>query len=271
MHKISHEMMGETMTIKIAVLGRGRMGLAIEQCIAEADDLLLSGVWIRDRAGNEQVSKDLQSDDLESLLADAQIAIDFTLPEVTEYVIQAASKANIPLVCGVSGLTVSQLQTLTAASASIPILHDRNMSLGIAVLQQMVQLAGTMLGEDFTAEIHETHHIHKIDAPSGTALQLGETLAASLGQEFDAVYHFDPAGNSTPAKGQIHYEVTRRDEVPGEHTVMLKSPHEDLCLTHRVDDRRVFAVGAIRAARWLLEQPSGLYNMQDLVNDSITR
>jgi 4-hydroxy-tetrahydrodipicolinate reductase len=155
------------------------------------------------------------------------------------------------------------------AANNIPILYDRNMSLGIAVMQQIVQLAGPALGDQFEAEIHETHHIHKIDAPSGTALKLGEALAASRGQIFSGVYHYN--ANHLPVKGDIHFEVDRRNEIPGEHTVRFKSANETLSVTHEVTDRRVFAVGAIRAARWLLARPPGLYTMRDVVTETIEK
>lgn len=260
-----HETAKEAMTIRVAILGRGRMGQALECCIAESNDLDLAGIWVRKLAAGEGGSQSILSDDISSVLSSAQVAIDFTLPTVTESIIRAVKEATIPLVCGVSGLTPSVLQLIREAAADIPILHDRNMSLGVAVLQRMVQLAGAALGDDFSAEIHETHHVHKIDAPSGTALQLGEALAASRKQAFVDVYHFDPGGNTRPTKSQIHYEVTRQGEVPGNHTVLFKGAHESLSLLHRVDDRRVFAVGAIKAARWLIGRQPGLYGMQDLI------
>lgn len=255
------------MTIRIAVLGRGRMGRALERCIAASDDLALSGVWVRKLTSKDTDSHSVQSTELSAALSESQVAIDFTLSEVNEQVVQAAIEAQIPLVCGVSGLSASMLQQMQTAAQQIPILHDRNMSLGIAVLQQMVQMAGAVLGDEFAAEIHETHHIHKIDAPSGTALQLGEALAESRQQSFAEACHYDPCGTSKPGKGQIHFEVSRHGEVAGEHTVQFKSASESLTLTHKVADRMVFAVGAIKAARWLLGQKPGLYCMQDVIRN----
>lgn len=253
------------MMLKIAVLGRGRMGQEIQQCIADSNDLMLTGIWARAVKTDNSAATTLLSSDLSLLLPQAQVAIDFTLPEVTEDVVRAAVRAKTPLVTGVSGLTEEMYQQLVGAAKDIPILYDRNMSLGVAVLHQLVQLAGTALGDQFEAEIHETHHVHKIDAPSGTALQLGESLAASRGQTLPEVRHYDPCGESKPAHGQIHFDVKRSGEVPGEHTVLLKSANESLSLAHKVTDRRVFAVGAIRAARWLANQPAGLYSMQDVI------
>jgi 4-hydroxy-tetrahydrodipicolinate reductase len=262
---ITHKLIRMTMEIRISILGRGRMGQEIQRCISNSDDLVLAGIWARAGDTDESPISALQSDNLSSVLSSAQVAIDFTLPEVTEDVVRAATRTKTPLVCGVSGLAEPVRQIMTNAAEEIPILYDRNMSIGVAVMQQLVQLAGAALGHQFEAEIHETHHMHKLDAPSGTALQLGEALAASRGQAFAEACHYDPCGNTKPAKGQIHFDVSRRGEVPGEHTVLFKSANESLSLMHKVDDRRVFAVGAIRAARWLVNQPPGLYCMQDFI------
>jgi len=262
---ITHKLVFMMAEIRISILGHGRMGQEIQRCIANSDDLVLAGIWTRgDDAGGREISA-CQSGDLSTVLSSAQVAIDFTLPEATGDVIQAVSSAQTPLVCGVSGLTEPGYQLLVDASEEIPILYDRNMSLGVAVLHQLVQLAGTVLGSEFETEIHETHHVHKLDAPSGTAIQLGEALAASRGQTFSEAYHYDPCGKSEPASGQIHFDVKRRGEVPGEHTVLFKSANESLSLMHKVDNRRVFAVGAITAARWLVNQAPGLYSMQDVI------
>ncbi len=256
------------MSTKIAVLGYGRMGQEIQSCIAESEDLQMASIWVRDNSVDDSGSPYVQSVDLAAVLAPADVAIDFTLPAATDQVIAAVIDAHVPLVCGVSGLTEDSRQHMADVSKEIPILYDRNMSLGVAVMQQLVQLAGSSLGKNFEAEIHETHHVHKIDAPSGTALHLGEALAASRGQNFADVYHYDEDGDSLPVRGDIHYKVERCGEVPGEHTVLLKSTDETLSLTHEVTDRRVFADGAIRAARWLVTQSPGLYSLQDVVADT---
>lgn len=253
------------MSTKIAVLGHGRMGQEIQSCIAESADVELAGIWVRDGSADDCDTPYVRSTNLASVLAPADVAIDFTLAVATDQVITASIDACIPLVCGVSALTAQSRQRMHDAARTIPILYDANMSLGVAVMQQLVQLAGSTLGNQFEAEIHETHHVHKIDAPSGTALHLGETLAASRGQDFADVCHYDEDGDSLPGPGDIHFEVTRRGEVPGEHTVVLRSANESLAMTHKVIDRRVFADGAIMAARWLLKQAPGLYSLQNSI------
>jgi 4-hydroxy-tetrahydrodipicolinate reductase len=234
------------------------MGQALQGCIAESADLKVAGVWIRSSGDASR----LLSCDLASVLVPANIAIDFTLPAATDQVIAAALSAKLPLVCGVSGLSATSHQRMAIAAENIPILYARNMSMGIAVMQRAVQLAAAALGDRFDAEIHESHHVHKLDAPSGTALQLGEALATGRGQKFRDVYHYETDRATVP--GDIHFEVLRQGKIRGEHTVQFKSDFEIFSLTHKVTDRRVFAAGAVRAARWLLTKEPGLYSLEDL-------
>jgi len=252
---IAHKLVAMTMKLNIAILGSGRMGQTVQHCIESSDDLELAGCW----------SRTLQANGLSAILCRADVVVDFTLPEATEEVVGAAIEAGVPLVCGVSGLTESTHQLLLDAADKIPVLYDRNMSLGIAVLQRMIQMAGAVLGDQFKAEIHEIHHIHKIDAPSGTALQLGEALAMARGQVFKDILHYDPENKSTPEKGQIELRAERRGEVRGEHKVIFRNATECLSLEHKVIDRSVFAEGALNAARWLAEKSPGFYSMQDVV------
>ncbi|MFQ6005651.1 MAG: 4-hydroxy-tetrahydrodipicolinate reductase [Woeseia sp.] len=252
-------------TVKIAVLGAGRMGQEIMRSIASDRELLLAGVWTRKDISAEG-GDIVISDELEPVLVAADVAIDFSLPEATPKVLDAVRAAGIPLVIGVSGLDDAASGKIADVATSVPVLYDRNMSLGIAVLDRLVRQAAASLADGFEAEIHETHHAHKIDAPSGTALQLGASLAAARNQDFDAVRHYEPAGLKRPlAPGEIGFEVTREGEVPGEHTVILFSESERLELKHTVSSRRVFADGALRAAKWLSVQPPGLYRMRNLL------
>lgn len=228
------------------------MGRAIAASLSAHEDLRLAGVWVRDPhniGGLDLPESAAISGDVESIAAAADVIIDFSLPEATGDVLAAVTSQGKPLVCGVSGLTRAQMRELDAAAESVAVVHDRNMSLGIAVLESLVRQAATALGDEYAVEIHETHHVHKLDAPSGTALKLGEAVAAARGTDPQAV----------------QYEVERRGEVPGEHTVFLSTPHERLSLGHSVTTRQVFADGAIRAARWVVEQPPGRYTMQDVL------
>jgi len=212
------------------------MGGAIANSIAVADELDLAGIWKR-------------GDDLDATAAKSDVLIDFSLPEANDEIVAAAVRNNIPLVCGVSGLSDEQITAIDSAATSIAVVYDRNMSLGVAVLENLVAQAVVSLGSGFGVEVHETHHVHKIDAPSGTALKLGGAIVAAGGGKAD----------------DIHYEVERRGEVPGDHSVVLSSDTERLTLSHSVTTRQVFADGALHAARWIVSQPAGRYSMQDVL------
>ena len=259
--------------LKMAVLGTGRMARSVLEVIDEHDRCLASSVWIHDpgKVSEFQASfgdRDvLISDKLESVLAAADIAIDFTLADANASVIERVVAAGTPLVCGVSGLDDAQTRALSEASGTIPLLYDRNMSYGIAVLTRLLRDAGTALGSGFATEIHETHHRHKKDAPSGTALLLGETLAESRGRKLDDIGHYDPAGKASTAKDAINFFVTREGEVAGDHEVVFHNSLETLKFSHSVADRRVFADGAIRAALWLAGKDAGLYRMDNVLSD----
>jgi len=213
------------------------MGQAIAESVRQRPDLDLVGVWRRDQ-------------DIDALVAKADVVIDFSLPAGTVRVLEAVVQHRIPLVCGVSGLDDSQSTLLQEASIRVPLVFDRNMSLGIAVLQRSVREAAASLGADFDVEISEVHHVHKKDAPSGTALQLGEAIASA---------RVDTGGEG------LRFEVERRDEVPGDHKVVMRSATEELTFAHSVTTRQVFVDGALVAARWVLDRAPGCYSMQDVL------
>lgn len=222
---------------KVAIAGFGRMGQAIAGVLEDSAELILAGIWRR-------------GEDLDALLSQSDVIIDFSLPEGTEQVVAAALRTSKPLVCGVSGLGEAQLGALRDAAAAIPIVYDRNMSLGVAVLQTAVYQAARDLGHEFAVEISEVHHTHKKDAPSGTALKLAETVAAARG------------GDSSD---DVRITSERRGEVPGDHDVVFSGHSERLRFRHSAKSRRVFADGAVRAACWLPGQAPGLYAMADIL------
>jgi 4-hydroxy-tetrahydrodipicolinate reductase len=225
--------------VVIAIAGAGRMGQAIAEAVSRHPDFDLAGVWQRDG-------------DISELVEAADVVIDFSLPEGTVKVVEAALRGQKPLVCGVSGLDVSQTAILDAAAEQIPVVYDRNMSLGIAVLLQSVRAAARSLGSDFEIDVFEVHHVHKKDAPSGTALQLAEAIASSRGED---------------GTGSVRFEVERRGEVPGDHQVVMRSATEKLTFAHSVTTRQVFVDGALRAAEWVIDKPPGRYSMQDVLLD----
>lgn len=222
--------------LAIAIAGAGRMGKAIAALIEGDATLAHAGTWSR-------------GGDLVELASAADVVIDFSLPEATDDVIRAVVETGTPLVCGVSGLGERQLHALDEAARTLPLVYDRNMSQGIAVLTEAVRQVAAALGPEFQAGIEETHHVHKKDAPSGTALMLGEALADARGVELDA----------------IHIASERRGEVPGDHAVVFSTPSERLSLSHSVTTRDVFAAGALKAARWVADRPPGRYTMRDVL------
>jgi len=223
--------------IRIAIAGAGRMGQAIAAGLENRNDMELAGVWRRDAA-------------LAPLVASADVVIDFSLPDGTMQVLDAAEVHGKPVVCGVSSLSDVQMARLGEVAKVVPVVYDRNMSLGVAVLEHSVREAAKSLGEDFDIEISEVHHIHKKDAPSGTALKLGEAVAAARGEQ---------------GTGAVRFESERRGEVPGDHDVVMRSGTETLTFAHSVTTRQVFADGAIRAARWIVGKTPGLYQMRDVL------
>jgi len=223
--------------IRVAVAGAGRMGKAIAHGLDSQPDMVLAGIWGR-------------GDDLDALVTNADVVVDFSLPEATDLVVDTAVRHGKSLVCGVSGLDEARLGKIEDGAKLVPVVYDRNMSLGIAVLDRLVSEAAASLGKDFEIEISEVHHVHKVDAPSGTALKLGEAIAKARGEE---------------GTGSIRFESERRGEVPGDHEVVMRSPTERLTFAHSVTTRQVFVDGAIRAARWVVGRPAGLYRMADVL------
>ena len=223
--------------IRVAVAGAGRMGKAIAAVLGDQQDMELVGLWGR-------------GDDLDALVTAADVVIDFSLPDGTAEVLEAVLGRDKPLVSGVSGLNDSQATRLDEVSGHVPLVYDRNMSLGIAVLEQSVRTAAASLGADFEVEISEVHHVHKKDAPSGTALKMGEAVAEARGEQ---------------GTGSVCFASERRGEVPGDHEVVMRSATETLTFAHSVTSRRVFAEGAVRAARWIVGKKPGRYTMHDVL------
>lgn len=255
---------------KLSVLGAGRMGQEILSCLNDdPGHWQLAGLWRR--AGSSPVSyakAGLQSDDLATVLANADIAVDFSLPEATDAVLDAVTAAGVPLVCGVSGLDKPSLDRMAEVARQLPVFYDRNMSIGIALLRQAVADVARILGTESAVTVHDLHHEQKRDAPSGTALMLGEAVAAARGQEFETVMRYSEGRPVAQVEeGEILFEVRREGRHPGTHRVEFRGDAETLSFGHEVSDRRVFALGALRAAKWLLERPPGLYSMRDLTRE----
>jgi 4-hydroxy-tetrahydrodipicolinate reductase len=263
--------------LKIAVLGAaGRMGRALLTLIAEAGDLKLAGALTEpnDRSrgrdageliGGEPVGIPL-TDDAAQALHGAQVAIDFTLPSATEANLRACIESGSAIVIGTTGLEDRQLKAIERASHEIPVVYARNMSVGVNVFMELVARAAKALGDGYDVEIVETHHRHKVDAPSGTALALGERIAAARGRRLDELAVYARQGRVGPrVPGTIGFSVVRGGSVVGEHSVRFIGAEEEVAFAHEAQDRKTFARGALRAARWAAGRAPGLYSMSDVL------
>lgn len=267
---------------RIAVLGAsGRMGTALVRLIAAGGEHKLVGALCepgdaalgRDAgqvAGIDPVGvciTDRLAEALRGAGAVPQVVIDFTAPAVTTRHAQACAEGGHALVVGTTGLGAAEMAALEAAAGRVPVLHARNMSLGITVLTELVRQATALLGPDFDVEVTEAHHRHKKDAPSGTALQLGEAAAAARGRSLRDVAVYSRPGLSAEGRpaGAIGFASIRAGAIVGDHTVLLAGAEEQLELTHRASDRALFARGALRAAGWLAGKPAGLYSLREVL------
>ena len=253
----------------------GRMGRSIIGCMLESDEFELTGAVTRpdDPAlgsdAGEQAGTTVGvtlTDVVLQGLDRAQVAIDFTLPEALEGNLAACVSAGVPAVVGTTGLTERHLTMLGEAAREIPLVYARNMSIGVNVFLALVAEAARALGPDYDCEIIEAHHRHKVDAPSGTALAVGEAIAAARGHSLEEVAVRARDGQTGPrVPGTIGFSVVRGGDIVGEHSAMFIAPEERVEFTHRAGDRRTFARGALRAARWVVGRPPGLYDMRDVL------
>ena len=240
--------------IGIGIVGAaGRMGRAIAAELSGRDDAQLTVT--AERGG-----------DLAALARGANILIDFSSPDALPAVLQAARGAGVPLVVGTTGLGVAEQAAIDAAAAEIAVLQAANMSLGVNLLAHLVREAAARLGPDWDIEIAEMHHRHKVDAPSGTALLLGE--AAAAGRGIALAEHSERGRDGigeARAQGAIGFASLRGGSVAGDHMVVLAGEGERIELGHRAESRAIFARGAVQAALWLHGRPAGRYTMNDVL------
>ena len=252
--------------IKVGVFGAsGRVGRLILDDLKCEDDISLATVFTRN--GDLEFSIDpsvLVTSDLKTFLNGCDIVIDFSLPDATQALLEAALITPKPLVIATTGLSVHQANLMKTASEKMPILYATNMSLGVALLNNLVKKASETL-EGFDIEIVEMHHRHKKDAPSGTALTLAEHAAAGRGQNLDDVRISGRNGNiGERTKEEISVMALRGGDIVGRHTVGFYNDGEFIELNHTATSRNTFSKGAIRAAKWLVEQDeASLYSISD--------
>lgn len=202
----------------------------------------------------------------EELFIKGQIVIDFTNLELLEEHLQLAVRHKVKLVIGTTGLMPIHKEMLVEAAKHIPLLYASNTSMGVTLMRVVTTQIAKVLGPEFDIEIDEIHHRHKVDAPSGTSMSLGEAAAKGRGVSLKDVACFERHGHTGPRpEGQIGFSVRRGGGVIGDHTVNFIGDEECLEITHKGISRSLYAKGAIRAAHWLWGKPAGLYNMEDVL------
>jgi 4-hydroxy-tetrahydrodipicolinate reductase len=250
----------------------GRMGQSLIRAIREGSEFRLRGAIAAagsarlglDAALDGQPTGVLITSDPAAALKQASVALDFSVGSAVALHAQACADASVPLLVGATGFDASAKADLTRAAKSIAVLIAPNTSVGVAVLNELAAAASQALGGTYEVDISEVHHRHKRDAPSGTALNLGETIAKSRDVTLDEVAVFER--HSNPRRpGSIGFSVLREGDIVGEHTVTFTGAGERLEITHRATERITFARGALRAAAWLIGRPSGLYDMKDVL------
>lgn len=258
----------------IAVTGSsGRMGRMVIEATAVDDDATL--VAAIDRPGSQVVGVDVGNlvgmgnlglpvrDDLSAVTDTFDVLIDFTSPEFTLANLAVCRQAGKRMVIGTTGFSQRQKQQISDAAQDIAIVFSPNMSVGVNLTLKLLELAAKVLGDTMDVEIIETHHRAKVDAPSGTALRMGEVIAAAQGRDLKDCAVYGRSGKREP--NSIGFATIRAGDIVGEHTVMFVGCGERIEITHKANSRTTFADGAVRAAHWLMQHEQGLFDMQDVL------
>lgn len=268
--------MSQTLPHRVAIAGAcGRMGQMLIEAVRAADDCTLCGALDipsstgigSDAAAFLGQSSGVQiTPDLEAGLASAQVLIDFTRPEGTMQHLRACRERGVKLVIGTTGFNDLQKAEIAAAARDIAIMMAPNMSVGVNVTLKLLEMAARALSTGYDIEIIEAHHRHKVDAPSGTALKMGEVVAAALGRELKdcAVYAREGVtGERDPSS--IGFATIRGGDIVGDHTVLFAGTGERIEITHKSSSRATYAQGSLRAVRFLAGHQSGLFDMFDVL------
>ncbi len=262
--------------LRIAIAGSsGRMGRMLIEAVEAADDCVLAGAL--DVAGSPALGTDATAwlgresgvkvtADLRTALANAQVLIDFTRPEGTMAHLAVCRELGVRAVIGTTGFNEAQKAEIAEHGRHIGIVMAPNMSVGVNVVLKLLDMAARALSEGYDIEIIEAHHRHKIDAPSGTALKMGEVVAAALGRDLKecAVYGREGVtGERDPST--IGFATVRGGDIVGDHTVLFAGTGERIEITHKSASRVTYAQGSLRAARFLADKPQGLFGMEDVL------
>lgn len=262
---------------KIAVTGAaGRMGKTIIEAIQHAEGAELGAAI--ERAGSSLIGADAGEvaglgrlgvpvvGDLKEAADDFDILIDFTVPEATAANIEVCREAGRRMVVGTTGLDPDQRRQIEKAADEVAVVFAPNMSVGVNLSLKLLEMAARVLGDDVDIEVIEAHHRHKLDAPSGTALRMGEVVAETLGRDLAECAVYGREGRTGERERRtIGFETIRAGDIVGEHTVMFAGDGERVEITHKASSRMTFARGAVRAALWVAGRPSGLFDMQDIL------
>lgn len=263
------------MSFTVGITGaRGRMGIANLRAAAlhGAVDGIIAHARIaaHAEAAAREAGLDTQAisftDSLDTLLEKADVVIDFTLPDFTIELAAAAAKAGVPLVSGTTGLSSVQLSLLIKAAKEIPLVWSANMSVGVTVFSALVEQAAAALDDSYDIEIVEMHHRQKVDAPSGTALALGQAAAKGRKVAFDTHAILSREGQTgIRERGSIGFAALRGGQVVGDHTVIFAGDAERFELTHKSQSRDIYAQGSLKAALWARGNAAGFYSMRDVL------
>lgn len=262
--------------MRIAIAGAdGRMGRMLLEAVTQSPDLTLSVAL--ERAGSACIGQDagaflghptgvLITDDLNAL-THAECLIDFTRPEGTLNHLQACIEHNVKCVIGTTGFDTQGKQAIQAASQKTAIVFASNMSIGVNATYKLLEMAARLLNDGYDAEIFEAHHRNKVDAPSGTAISMGETVARTWGKKLDDVADWARHGHTGAREdGRIGFSVLRGGDIIGDHTVYFCGDGERIEISHRSSNRSTYAQGSLRAARYLARKKFGLFDMQDVLS-----
>ncbi|HEY5644874.1 MAG TPA: 4-hydroxy-tetrahydrodipicolinate reductase [Pseudomonadales bacterium] len=265
------------MATRIAVTGAaGRMGRTLIQLISEADDLLLGAAFERpDAPALGTDAGELAGVGTLGVAVTAEpaaavnrfdVLIDFSIPQATLSLLPVLVAAHRRLVIGTTGFDAAGERAIDDAAKQIAILKAPNMSVGVNVVFKLVEMAARALGDEVDVEVIEAHHRHKIDAPSGTAVRMGEILAETLGRDLETDAVYGRRGTTGPRERRtIGFATVRGGDIVGDHTVLYAGTGERIEITHRAQSRANFAQGALRAARYLMDRQSGRFDMQDVL------
>ena len=264
--------------IKVIVAGAaGRMGSRLVALLKESTALTLAGAI--EGKGHHALGEDAGeaagvgksgvpiTDNLPRLLERGEVVIDFSAPEATLGHLRAVAEQRRAMVIGTTGFNAAQLEELKSLARQVPCVCSPNMSVGVNLIYKVISEMARILGEDYDIEVIEAHHRLKKDAPSGTALKIAEVLAQAVNRDLNQVGVYARKGLIGERKKQeIGIQTIRAGDIVGDHTILFGGMGERIEVTHRASSRDTFARGALRAARWIVTQPPGLYDMMDVLN-----